>query len=137
MPYDAHKRNSSDQYSDMQSQRRISLERMTALIVIALGISSMFYWWPRFSNFSRFAFISCFPAVFPFLFALLRLSGSLRAARIRNLVNAMLVIHCALLVIAILLWRGFPNSINIDNPDLIFVFMAVEVGAMKLLTHLR
>jgi len=110
-------------------------DRIAALAVLAFGIFSLMFWWPRFSDYSRFALICCFPAVFPFCHSLVRSLPGLHKHAARKVLSIMIAIHCALLVSAVFLWMAFPSSVSIRNPDLVFAFMAVEVAAMNLLVR--
>ncbi len=120
----------SDRIWEMKSATADRLNKLATAFVTALAFSSFAFWWPRFSNIARFAFLSCFPAIFPFFFALVRSKGGLREPRNRRAVITMAVIHCVLLLGLIFAWRAFSANVSIGNPDTVFGFMAVEVTAV-------
>ena len=106
------------------------------LAVTALGLFSLAYWWPRFADFARFAFLCCFPVIFPFCYGMVRSGSFSHDPRKRRIVTVILAFHCVLLVGVALFWKAFPSKLSIRNQDFVFGFMAIEFAAMILLARL-
>lgn len=122
--------------SGKESTTPDSFDKLAALIVTALALSSFAFWWPTFATVARFAFLCCFPAIFPFRYALVRSPLTLREARKHRALATMAIIHCVLLAGLVFAWRALSTRVTIGNPDVVFGFMAVEVTVMILLARL-
>lgn len=109
------------------------MDSVAGITVALLAFSSLAFWWPQFAAYSRLAFICCFPVGFPFSYYLVRSDGSLQKTWKRKTFRRMIGFHSVLFVSFMLLSRVFPPSISIDNPDLIFAFIAIEIAAILLM----
>jgi hypothetical protein len=103
-------------------------EKVGTVTILLLGFMSCCFWWPTFSDVSRFAFLCYFPAIFPFCFGVVRWIPQLDGRGKRRIVAIVLAGHCALLAGSVFLWRAGSGNFNIRNPDFVFSFMAVEVA---------
>ena len=122
--------------SETKSTTPDSFDKLAALIVTALALSSFAFWWPAFATVARFAFLCCFPAIFPFCYALARSAPGLREPQKHRALAIMAIIHCVLLTGLVFAWRVFSTRVTIGNPDVVFGFMAVEAAVMILLVRL-
>jgi hypothetical protein len=110
----------------------------TRFLNIVLGLTgasilfSFCFWWPTFSNLSRFAYLCLFPVGVLFLLGL-RFSRRLRD---QKSFPWFALLHCAFLGVAIYLWRVSPAKLSVRNPDFIFGFQVLEFGVFLLLIKL-
>ena len=100
------------------SPRPALTAKQTRLLWIVLGVTfttvllSYCFWWPRFSDLCRFAFLCCFPAGI-FLLGLACCSQK----RDRKFFPWFVLLYCTLLGIAIYLWRVSPAKLSVRNGD--------------------
>jgi hypothetical protein len=109
------------------------VDRVAVTVVIAFAILSFAYWWPTFADVARFAFLCCFPAVFPFCYALVRSAPSLRERWKSRVLTIVVGVHCILLAGLVVAWIKFSSSVTIRDPEVVFGFMVVEVAVILLL----
>lgn len=119
------------------SPRRIRvkgrLDSIALIAVLLLGFCSFLFWWPALSDYMRFAFIACFPVVFPFAYVLLRSGAFNRRKRRRLLI--LIGAHMFLLASALFLWNTYSSAETIRNPDFVFGVMAIDTAIAILVTR--
>jgi hypothetical protein len=124
--------------SSAPSQRPALTARQTRLVNIVLGLTgasilfSFCFWWPTFSDLSRFAYLCLFPVGLFFLLGL-RFSPRLRD---QKFFPWFALLHGAFLGVAIYLWQESPARLSVRNPDFIFGFQVVEFAFFLLLIKL-
>jgi hypothetical protein len=117
------------------SERPALTARQRRLGNLVLGLTgasillSFCFWWPTFSDLSRFAYLCLFPVGVFFLLDL-RFSRNLRD---QKFFPWFALLHCAFLSIAIYLWQLSPARLSVRNPDFIFGFQVVEFALFLLL----
>lgn len=109
------------------------LDTIVLIAILLLGFCSFLFWWPALSDYSRFAFIACFPVAFPFAYVLLRSDSFKRHKRKRLLILASA--HILLLASALLLWKIYSSTSTIRDPDFVFGVMAVDMVIAILATR--
>ena len=121
--------------SSVPSQRPALTAKQTRVVNIVLGLTgasilfSFCFWWPTFSDLSRFAYLCLFPVGLLFLLGL-RFS---RQFRDRKSFPWFALLHCAFLGVAVYLWHVSPAKLSVRNPDFIFGFQVLEFGVFLLL----
>lgn len=124
--------------SSARSQRPALTARQNLLVNVILGLTgasilfSFCFWWPTFSDLSRFVYLCLFPVGVFFLMGL-RLSRQLRD---QKFFPWFALLHCAFLGIAIYLWHLSPTRLGVRNPDFVFGFQVVEFALFLLLIRL-
>jgi len=124
--------------SSVPSQRPALTAMQTRFVNIVFGLTgasilfSFCFWWPTFSDLSRFAYLCLFPVGVLFLLGL-RFSRQLRD---RKSFPWFALLHCAFLGVAINLWRVSPAKLSVRNPDFIFGFQVLEFAVFLLLIKL-
>jgi hypothetical protein len=127
----------SSSESNMESTAKKRLGRLAAYFVTALAFSSFAFWWPTFARLALFAFLCCFPVIFPFCFFVLLSDPNRIKQRWKHKVLAtVIVVHCALLTWMVYAWTALSRKASIDNPDVVFGFVVVEAALTTSLARL-
>jgi hypothetical protein len=114
------------------SAKQVRVVNIALWLTLASALLSFCFWWPKFSDLSRFAFLCCFPVGVYFLLGL-RFSSRLRD---RKFFPWFALLHFAFLCLAIYLWRVSPEKLSVHNPDFVFGFMVIEFAIFLFLTKL-